>query len=301
MQGVLVDWLVGMPILNDRTSEFPHGDNLNITQIGQREVQDYTENTAVEFSGIDLDRINLNITDFKQTGFYITDTQKQDAALWESAWNQNMVEQSLAIERQQETATFAICNQQSLGSPNAINGRAHRRIGTGTVGGNSNRMTIDDIRHMKLAFDEARVPAEGRVLFVDSTVEFDLNDLIDITKPATGDLFNNNLDGMVNTGLGNRLNFSINIHGFNIMIAHTLPRLASETIGGTTVTNAVCNIAMSMASSDHLPFMGVMRQRPDAEHFRNVSLRRDEYSSVYRYGHAVQRFETLGVILTNRD
>jgi hypothetical protein len=53
-----------------------------------------------------------------------------------------------------------------------------------------------------------------------------------------------------------------------------------------------------MASSDDMPFMGVMRQRPTSEFFRNGTMKRDEYSTTCRYGFGLKRAETLCVIAT---
>ena len=55
---------------------------------------------------------------------------------------------------------------------------------------------------------------------------------------------------------------------------------------------------MSMASSDDMPFMGVIRQRPESEFERNATMKRDEYSTTCRYGFALKRAETLAVIAT---
>lgn len=295
LQRRLQDWLVGMPLFNDRTSEFPDGDELKIPQIGQRIVRDYVENSPVDFSAIDLDRIALNVTEYKQDGFYITDKDKADSYLYESLWNSNVAESALAVERDLETAVFEVSNQQTLSDLNLINGGAHRYVASGT----SQVLTLKDISRMKLSFDLARVQPNARVLFIDPTTEFTLNDLVGIVAPTTGDIFNKDFTGIVNDGFGNRLNFVTNIYGFNIMIAHTLPKIASETIDSVSVTNGVANIAMSMASAEEMPFMGVMRQQPTPEFFRNTTLKRDEWSTTYRYGFALQRPETLGVILTS--
>ena len=159
---------------------------------------------------------------------------------------------------------------------------------------------------MKLAFDKARVPVENRVAIVDPKVEFELNQLIDQTAVTNGSTFNYDFQGLVQEGFGDRLNIVRNIMGFNIIISHNLPDVGAETInaadgtGAKSVTNGVANIFMSMASSDAMPFMGVMRRMPDPEMFRNVNLRQDEWTATARWGFAIQRPETLGVILTEK-
>lgn len=294
LQMRLSDWLVGMPLFNDRTAEFPDGDDLLIPQMGQRIVRDYVENSPIDFSAVDLDRLSLKVTDYKQDAFYITDKAKQDSYQAEVLWNSNIAESSLAVERDLETAVFEVSNQQTLADLNTINGQPHRFVASGTA----QVITLNDIARLKLSFDSARVSAQARVLFIDPTTEFTLNGLVEITAPTTGDIFNKDFTGIVNEGFGNRLNFVANIFGFNIMIAHTLPRIAAETIDSVAVTAGVANIAMSMASSTEMPFMGVMRQMPIPEFFRNTTLKRDEWSTTYRYGFGLQRPETLAVVIS---
>lgn len=297
LQKRLQDWLVGMPLFNDRTSEFGDGEEALIDQVGQRAVRNYVENSPIDFSNIDLNRISLAVTEYIQDGFAITDKAKQDSWKADQLWSANVEESVLAFERQMEADAFATANQQTLGDPNTIAGYAHRTIASGP----GNSISLRDIALMKLAFDKARVPAEGRVLFIDPTQEFAINQLVTVTEPSTGDINNFNFEGIVETGFGSRLTFIRKIYNINIAIAHNLPTVDSETIGDTTVTNAVVNVGMSMASADHMPFMGVIRQQPEGEFYRNVTMKRDEYSMTARYGHAIQRPETLYTILSGQD
>jgi hypothetical protein len=55
---------------------------------------------------------------------------------------------------------------------------------------------------------------------------------------------------------------------------------------------------MSLASDTAMPFMGVVRQRPETEFFRNTNLKRDEWSATCRYGFALKRPEALVSIAT---
>lgn len=293
------DWLLGQRMINDRTGEFPDGDTAFFDQVGQRTVKQYAENTPVDFSKIDTSRIKLEVTEYPQDGFYITDKQKQDS--WKAAqfWSANVDESLLAFERQLETDILSTANQQVLDDPNLINGQPHRFVATGT----NQVITLDDLRKAKLSMDKARVPAAGRVLLIDPSVEFTLNALVQITEPTSGDIYNKDVQGIINTGFGSELMFNRTIFGFNIMISHNLPKVASETIdagaGDVTVTNGVVNIALSMASADATPFMGVLRQSPQSEFYRNTTYRRDEWSTVARWGFALQRPESLVTILTS--
>ena len=295
----LDDWLVGRPLYDDKTGVFPDGDSLEITKTGDRAVSDYSEDTAISFGNMQTSRVNLAVTDYKQDAWYITDKLKQDGHQAEAFWAENVRKSAIAMERDLETSCLATANQQTLGNPNLINGRAHRFQGGGTGGA----LQIEDIGAIKLAFDKALVPTENRMLIITPEMEFELNKLLNITEVSNGSTFNYNIDGMVQTGFGDRLNIIRNIYGINIMVSHNLPEVTAETLplydntGGGSITGKLC-VAMSMADASSMPFMGVIRQRPQSEFFRNTHYKRDEWSSTCRYGFGLKRAETLVSIAT---
>ena len=299
LEKTLDDWQIGRPLYDDKTSVFPDGDTLEITKTGDRAVSDYSEDTAITFDNMQTSRVDLSITEYKQDAWYITDKLKQQGHQAEAFWAENVRKSQIAMERQLEKDVLAVANQQTLGNANAINGKAHRFIGGGTGGA----LQIEDIAALKLAFDAAYVPTENRVLIINPDMEFELNKLLNITEVSNGSTFNFNVDGMVQTGFGDRLNIVRNIFGFNIMVSHNLPDVTAETLtkfdgtGSTSITGKAC-IAMSMADASSMPFMGAIRQRPVSEFFRDTKYKRDEWSSTCRYGFGLKRAETLAVIAT---
>lgn len=293
-------WLIRRPMFNDRTAEFPDGDELLIPQIGQRIVRDYVENSEIDFSGVDMSRIQLNVTDYVQDGWYMTDQFKQDSYIAESVWAKQVADSAEAYMQRMEQDALATANQQTLNDQNVINGEAHRFVATGGTGATDRNLTLQDFINAKLAFDRARVPAMNRVVIIDPRQEAVINELVQLVASSTEPNFNYNFEGLVTTGFGEELGFMRNIYGFNVMISHELPTVASETINSVAVTNGVANIFMSMANADTMPFMGVIRQRYTPEFYRNVNLKRDEWSSTGRHGFALQRPESLVVALTSR-
>lgn len=295
----LDDWLVGRPMFDDKTGIFGDGDSLKITKTGDRAVSNYIENTGVDFSRMATSRVELAVTDYKQDGWFMTDRQKQDSHQAMAFFAENVRKSAIAMERDMEQAVFKVANQQTLGDPNLINSRPHRFAGGGTGG----ILALEDIAQLKLSFDKALVPVENRVLVINPEQEFELNKLLNIVEVSNGSTFNNNFDGLIQTGFGDRLNFVRSVYGFNIMISHNLPAITAETIvkadgtGSATYTGRAL-VAMSLASADDMPFMGVIRQRPESEFFRNTNMKRDEYSTTCRYGFGLKRAETLGVIVT---
>ncbi|GAI81742.1 unnamed protein product, partial [marine sediment metagenome] len=67
------DWTLGRMLYNDRTGEFGDGDELKITTTGKRALQDYIENSPVDFSNMDTQRISLFIDKYYQDGFSVTE------------------------------------------------------------------------------------------------------------------------------------------------------------------------------------------------------------------------------------
>lgn len=293
------DWLIGRPLFDDKTGIFPDGDKLNLTLTKDRDVTDYSENNQITYDGMDTDRVDLSVTAYKQDAFFITDRMKHDAHQAEAFYQENVHKSGIAMATDMETACLATANQQTLSDPNTINGRAHRFQGKGTGGA----LTIEDIMAVKLAFDKAYVPVENRMLIITPEMEFELNKLLNITEVSNGSNFNFNVDGLVQTGFGDKLNIVRNIAGINIMVSHNLPDISAETLaeydgaGSGTITGKGC-IAMSMASATAMPFMGVIRQRPETEFFRNTNFKRDEWSATCRYGFGLKRPEALVTIAT---
>lgn len=292
-------------LFNDRTAEFPEGDRLNINQIGDVTLSPYNENEPLHFSAIDTSRIYLQLTDRDSDGWFITDELKEDAASQIPGLVAARTRKSAQAFRQKMVSDLfsTIATQQTPSNPNLINGQPHRFVANGGSDG-ARKITLDDLRKMKLAFDQANVPATGRVFFVDPTVEFDLNGLSQVVVAE-----NPNFQGLIETGFADRnaMQFYRNIYGFDIMITTLLHTPGAETItGGFTNTaksvgvNSVANVAMYVGDDDGKPLMGVIRRAPTAGMKRNDDLGRDEYFAKSRWGFALQRPESAVVVLTDK-
>ena len=286
-------------MFDDKTGIFPDGDNLNVTLTADRTLGNYAENDQILYTGMNTTQETLSVTAYKQDGFFVTDRMKQDAHQSEAFFQENVHKSGIAMATDMETACLATANSQTLSDLNAVNGAAHRFKGAGTGGA----LTIDDIMYIKYSFDKAYVPTENRVLIVTPEMEYELNKLLNITEVSNGSNFNFDVQGLVQTGFGDKLNIVRNIAGINIMVSHNLPSITAESLtlsDGTSdaaITGKGC-VAMSMANDTSMPFMGVVRQRPETEFFRNTNKKRDEWSATCRYGFALKRPETLITIAT---
>ena len=291
------DWLIGKPMFDDVSAIFGDGDTLQRTKTGQRAMSDYEDDAAIDFSKMQTSRVDLSLTDYKQDAFYVTDKMKRDSHQAESFFAENVRQSAMAYEREIEKSVLAVANSQTLGNANTINGAAHRFKGSGT----SAALTIKDINAVKYAFDKALVPVANRMLIITPEMEFALNELLNITEVSNGSNFNFNVDGLVQTGSGEKLDIVRNIAGINIMVSHNLPDVSAETLAqydGTSsgaVSGKLC-VAMSMADAGCMPFHGVIRQAPSSEFFRNTNYKRDEWSTTAEWGFGLKKAESLVTI-----
>lgn len=280
-------------------TDFGDGESLTIPVLGETTIRDYAEDTAVQYDALDSGTVGLVISEYVSAASYVTRKLQQDgykAAALEAA----IPKEHLRLVRERwETDLLAVANQQTLADPNTVNGFDHRWVAnSGTTLG---VLTLDDIAYAKLVFDKAYIPDEGRVLIVDPIVEASLN------KEIGGQAFINNpqFEGIVNTGFAKSMRFVRNIYGFDIWCSNRLPRVAAETIDGgpqaanTAITNAVVNIGMCILDDQHKPFMSAMRQNPITDGEYNKDFQRDEYVTTARWGHGLQRAETLLCILAS--
>lgn len=285
--------LLGTALFNDMTADFPDGDEFLVDQIGDVTLSDYEENEDIDFTAIDTSRITLRVTDYPQDGFYMTDKLNQDSHKSAKLFAKRIRKSSQAFMIDMESDALAACNAvQAPGDQNEINGQPHRAALAAAA---TAQDVVDAIADIKLSFDKARVPDAGRIMIVDSTLENKLNK---IQGGAVLVSDSPRFESLLETGFSRNFRFLRHIHGFDIMTSNLLPRIASETVDGTAVTDAYCNIAMCVADEDCRPIMGVIRQRPTAESERNAKKKRDEWSSTARWGFATYRPESVYCLLT---
>lgn len=291
------EFVIDQPLFRDYTAQFPDGDELKIPQVGDRSIRDRNENTPIKFSGVDTSRLVLRVTENKEDGFYMTDEEKEDSYLSSQLFMDQTMQSAQAFKEVMQSDLFAVANtSQTPAAANTINGQPHRLAASG-AGAN---ITLEDIAQLKLSFDKAKVPTLGRILLIDATQEFALNTL-------TGNVVNVDnpqFRGIAETGFAPGNHFVRNIFGFDIWVSDLLPRIASETVAdyegnNVAISGGVANLAMYVGDDSKTAMMGVMRRAPTPEFYRNVSLKRDEWSATARYGYGLQRPESLSVLLTS--
>ena len=279
-------------------SDFGEGTTLNIKTVGVATIQEISEDTPLIYNPIDTGNVQLQITDYIGDAWAITDVLRQDGSQIETLMAMRGMEATRAIAQNYETRYLASCNAaHTAGSPNAVNGFAHRMLASGT----NETMAEDDLINMRLAFDKASVPQAGRIAIVDPIVAATFSKKITLTSAVEHNR-NQTFQGLLEGGFANEHQFVMRLHGWDIWTSNLLPSVAAGTsIDGTgSVTNAgVANIFMSVLDDNTKPIMTAWRQRPRVESERNKDRQRDEFVTTARWGIGAQRIDTLGIVVTD--
>jgi len=290
-----VDWLSG----------FPDGSTFTIPSIGTLDVNDYVEDTAIQYNALDTGEFQFSITDYISSATYITQKDRQDAfyaAKLEASFVPSMaraiqerVEVDILKQGQPGTA-----NGQTVANLNSINGAAHRWVGAGTT--NSKRhITLEDFARARHSLKKANVPDQNLIAIVDPSVEYLLNTLTNLVNVSN----NPRWEGIVEGGIGQGMQFVKNVYGFDVYTSNRLALSgtgqtgAVETIDSVASTGAsVANLFFS-ATQDILPWMGAWRQMPKVDGEFNKDFQREEYVTTARYGLKTYRRENLVTVLSD--
>ena len=290
-----VDWLSG----------FPDGSQFTIPSIGTLDVNNYTEDTAIQYSAMDTGEFTFAITDYISSATYITQKDRQDSfysAKLESAFVPAM---SRAIAERVEVDVLkqgqpGTANGQTVANANNLTGAAHRFVGS-TTQSSKQIIGVADFARALHALKKANVPDTNLIAIVDPSVEYVLNTVSNLTSISN----NPRWEGIVADGIGSGMRFVKNVYGFDVYTSNRLALSgtnqpgASETIGGVASTGAsVANLFFS-ATPDILPWMGAWRQMPKVDGEFNKDFQREEYVTTARYGLKTYRRENLVTVLSD--
>lgn len=271
--------------------DFMHGDTLHIKTIGSVTLQETEEDKPLVYNPIESGEITFKITTYVGDAWYVTDDLREDGVMIEQLMAARATEHTRALQERFETdflttaaAPFAAA---STGLP--VNGFNHFIVSAAT----NNTFTINHLIDLRLAFDKANVPAEGRVFIVDPVVEATLNKKVSITNDVTPFA-----QAILQRGLASGQRFISNWFGWDIMTSNRLYTGAAND-GTTSLSSAVFNIGMCILDDNTKPVMAAWRRRPSVEGERNKDNRRDEYVDTARYGFGLQRIDTLVCVATS--
>lgn len=283
--------LMGMKYV-EMITDFPDGDTINIPSIGTMEQADYVEGQPVKYTSMDTGNFQFSITDYVQSGTYITNKMKQDSFYVDKLISKFVPAQHRAIMEGIETKVMDVGpNGQTASDLNNINGAPHRFYGQG--GGTANTISPQDFALAKYSLQKANVPMTNLVAIVDPSVEYQLSTLSALTSVAS----NPRWEGIVRDGMSTGMKFLMNIYGFDVYVSNYLKKGITETISGQSASNGVANLFFS-ATSDILPFVGQLRQAPKVDSEYNKDFQREEYVTTARYGFKLYRPENLVTVIT---
>jgi hypothetical protein len=275
----------------DWMTEFPDGSQFTIPSIGQAQVDDYEENESIQYRSIDTGEFVFTIDNYKQSGIYITNKNKQDLFYFNQLVSSFVPKQERALQVAVETNILGLQSQQTASNLNEINGAPHRFVASGT----NEVMTLADFAKAKFSLKKANVPMTNLVAIVDPSVEYTFDTLTNLTNVSN----NPRWEGIIETGIGTGMTFIKNIYGFDVYTSNYLAD-ANETIDSVTTAAGKANLFFS-AASDVLPFKGAWRQTPTVDSKYNMDKQRDEYAVTARWGSKLYRPENLITVLSDTD
>lgn len=292
LKEVLEDELIAMKYV-DMITDFPDGDTINIPSIGQAEVYDYIEGNPVTYGSLDTGNFQFSITEYKQTGLYITEKMKQDSFYMSRLVGSFVPKMQRAISKAIEVDVLEVGpNGQTASNLNTINGGNHRFVG----GGTNEVITPQDFQRARYALQKANVPMTNLTAIVDPSVEYELATQTNLVNVSNNPMW----EGIIKTGMSTGMRFITNVYGFDVYVSNNLKSGISETIDTKTAASGVANLFFS-ATPDVLPFVGNIRQSPKVDSDFNKDEQREEYVVTCRYGFKLYRPENLVTVITDDD
>lgn len=279
---------------------FPDGDTFTIPSIGQAQVDDYEEDTEIQFRPMDTGEFQFSITEYLSSGTYITKKNMQDSFYSAQLISRFLPEQERAIMEHFETTTLATPEAGVTANSNElIDGIEHRWA----AGGADARMQVEDFARARYALKKANVPDRNLVAIVDPSVEYTMNTLTNLTNVSD----NPRWEGIVADGIATGMKFVKNIYGFDVYTSNHLKDISDNALN-TAADSAVdfssengkANLFFS-ADASVTPFVGAWRQMPEVDYEFNKKRQRHEYMTTARYGVKKYRPENLVVVPSKTD
>lgn len=281
--------------------DFQMGDTLHIKTLGDVTIQETSEDTPLVFNPIDTGEVTLTITDYVGDAWAVSDDLRRDGAQVDRLMGQRGLESTKALAQHHESRFLAVASTiQTSANVNAINGLPHRWV-AGGAGATNRVMTLEDFAVMGLAFDEADVPAEGRIAIVPPVVATTIELLSNLVNVSNNKMF----EGIVETGFERNHKFVKNVYGWDVWTSTRLPaKTATEALNASSydLANDTAEIGdkpcifMCIADDNTKPMMHAWRVRPGVEGWRDQEERKDKFQTVSRFGFGGQRTDTIGVI-----
>lgn len=273
---------------------FDHGETLNVPTTGTVGLYQGAEDSLPQYERLDTGRITLTINQYPETAWFYTNEFDEDMSLVSQLLAEHQNQARIAMREFVETTAFSTINScHTAGNANLVNGKASRITATGS----GNTVGLDDFVAMKLFHDKLGVPTGSRVAIVPPEVAGTIGKLVNdqafVATPF--------IEGLLETGVSDTMEFIGRYHGYNILVSNRLPELGSETIGAVTVANAQPCLFLDLSQESHKPFMYAWRRPPKVEYEYKMDSGRHCYKMTGRFGTAPHRRTTVGIIVANTN
>ena len=276
---------------------FPDGNTFHIPSIGQAQVDNYAEDTSVEYRPLDTGEFTFTVDKYLSSATYMTKKAEQDTFYASELMSRFVPEQDRAIMAHFETTTMAAPeagladNAQSL-----VDGGIHR-----FSGGNAGKIEVEDFAYARMKLKMANVPDQAMVAIVDPSVEFTINTLTDLAAVTSNPKF----EGIVSSGIATGMRFVANVYGFDVYTSNyladatdtALKERDNTTTNDFSTTNGKVNLFFS-ANATVNPFVGAWRQQPEVDYEYNKDFQRHEFVTTARYGVKLYRPENMVRVIT---
>ena len=276
---------------------FPDGNTFNIPSIGQAQVDNYSEDSAVTYRPLDTGNFTFTVDKYLSSATYMTKKAEQDTFYSSELMSRFVPEQERAIMEHFETTTLAAPESGvSANSAEAINSISMRvgSTGTGAV------VSLKEFAYARYALKKQNVPDSNLVAIVDPSVEYTLNTLSNVINVSNNPRF----EGLVRDGIATGMRFVANVYGFDVYCSNFLPTATDNALPDLTAsnqdyssTNGVVNLFFSADQSVN-PFVGAFRQQPQVDYDYNKDFQRHEFVTTARYGVKLYRPENMVRVVT---
>jgi hypothetical protein len=276
---------------------FPDGNTFNIPSIGQAQVDNYSEDSAVTYRPLDTGNFTFSVDKYLSSATYMTKKAEQDTFYSSELMSRFVPEQERAIMEHFETTTLAAPEAGvSANSTEAINSISMRVGSTGT----GEVITLKEFAYARYALKKQNVPDSNLVAIVDPSVEYTLNTLSNIVNVSNNPRF----EGLVRDGIATGMRFVANVYGFDVYCSNFLPTATDNALPDLAAanqdyssTNGVVNLFFSADQSVN-PFVGAFRQQPQVDYDYNKDFQRHEFVTTARYGVKLYRPENMVRVVT---
>lgn len=281
---------------------FPDGDTFTIPSIGQLQVDEYTEDTPVQYRPMDTGEFQFTINEYLSSGTYITKKAQQDAFYSSQLESAFVPEQRRAIMAHFETSTLAAPEVGiAANSTASIDGIQMRWAGSASGA----FVAVSDFARARYALKKNNVPDRNLVAIVDPSLEYTLNTLTNLVSVSD----NPRWEGIVAEGIASGMKFVKNIYGFDVYTSNFLKTATDSAL--TNAASSPANVDFGtnngkvnlFFSADGVvgPLVGAWRQEPQVDYGYNKDLQRHEYVTTARYGVKLYRPENMVRVITKTN